>query len=156
MDASGVAVNNDSPNDTHQDNRKDAESYRRIELITGTTRRRRWSDDERARILAESFEPGANISAVARRHGVHGGLLHSWRKKAKTRADEVAQADAPQFIPVAIAKASGDVVGETAPLPLSPPGRMIEIETRGALVRVPAGVDPETLAVVLAALRRAG
>ena len=70
----GVTVNNDNHNDTHQDNRKDNESYRRIELITGTTRRRRWSDDERARILAESFEPGANISAVARRHGVHGGL----------------------------------------------------------------------------------
>ena len=156
MDASGVAVNNDSPNDTHQDNRKDAESYRRIELITGTTRRRRWSDDERARILAESFEPGANISAVARRHGVHGGLLHTWRKQAKMRTDEAAQADAALFIPVAIAKVSGAAVGETAPLPLSPPGRMIEIETRGALVRVPAGVDPQTLAVVLAALRRAG
>ena len=155
MDASGVAVKNDSPNDTHQDNRNDNGSYRRIELITGTARRRRWSDDERARILAESFEPGANISAVARRHGVHGGLLHSWRKKAKTRAEEGAQADAPLFIPVAIAKASGDPVGET-PQPLTPPGRMIEIETRGALVRVPAGVDPETLAVVLAALRRAG
>ena len=156
MDAWGATVNNDDHNDTHQDNRKDNGGYRRIELITGTTRRRRWSDDERARILAESFEPGANISAVARRHGVHGGLLHSWRKKAKTRADEVAQADAPQFIPVAITKASRHAVGETAPLPLPSPGRMIEIETRGALVRVPAGVDPQTLAVVLAALRRAG
>ena len=62
----------------------------------------------------------------------------------------------PLFIPVAIAKVSGDAVGETAPRPLSPSDRMIEIETRGALVRVPAGVDPETLAVVLAALRRAG
>lgn len=151
----GATVNNDDQNDTHQDNRNDNQVYRRIELITGTTRRRRWSDDERTRILAESFEPGANVSAVARRHGVNGGLLHSWRKKARTRAGEAAQADAPQFIPVAIAKASSDAVGETPRL-LSPPGRMIEIETRGALVRVPAGVDPETLAVVLAALRRAG
>ena len=148
-------MRNDSPNDTHQDSRNDDGSYRRIELITGTMRRRRWSDDERARILAESFEPGANISAVARRHGVNGGLLHYWRKQARTRAREAAQADAPLFIPVAIAKASGEAIGET-PRPLPPPGRMMEIETRGALVRVPAGVDPETLAVVLAALRRAG
>ena len=154
MDAWGTVVNNDNHNDTHQDNRKDNESYRRIELITGTTRRRRWSDDERARILAESFEPGANVSAVARRNGVHGGLLHYWRKQAKTQAREAAQGDAPLFIPVAIAKASGDAIGETRPL--SSRGRMIEIETRGALVRVPVGVDPETLAVVLAALRRAG
>ena len=154
MDAWGTVVNNDNHNDTHQDNRKDNGSYRRIELITGRTRRRRWSDDERARILAESFEPGANISAVARRHGVHGGLLHYWRKQAKTR-NAAAPADAPLFIPVAIAKASGGGVGET-PQPLSSRDRTIEIETRGALVRVPAGVDPETLAVVLAALRRAG
>ena len=89
-------------------------------------------------------------------HGVHGGLLHSWRKQAKTLAEEAAQVDAPQFIPVAIAKASSDGIGEAAPLPPSPRGRMIEIETRGAVVRVPLGVDPETLAVVLAALRRAG
>ena len=148
-------MNNDDHNDTHQDNRKDNESYRRIELITGTSRRRRWSDDERTRILAESFKPGANVSAVARRHGVNGGLLHYWRKQARTRAREAAQADAPLFIPVAIAKASSDAVGETPRL-LSSRGRMIEIETGGALVRVPTGVDPETLAVVLAALRRAG
>ncbi len=148
-------MNNDDHNDTHQDNRNDSQGYRRIELITGTARRRRWSDDERARILAESFEPGANVSAVARRHGVNGGLLHYWRNQARTRAREEAQADAPLFIPVAIAKASSAAVGETPRL-LSSPGRMIEIETRGALVRVPKGVDPETLAVVLAALRRAG
>ena len=148
-------MKNDSPNDTHQDNRNDNEGYRRIELITGTTRRRRWSDDERARILAESFEPGANVSAVARRHGVNGGLLHYWRKQARARGGKAAQADAPLFIPVAIAKAGGDANCETPRL-LSPHGRMIEIETRGALVRVPAGVDPETLAVVLAALRHAG
>jgi transposase len=154
MDAWGATVNNDSHNDTHQDNRKDNGSYRRIELITGRTRRRRWSDDERARILAESFEPGANISAVARRNGVHGGLLHYWRKQAKTR-NAAAPADAPLFIPVAIARANGDAVGERS-RPLSPSGRMIEIETRGGLVRVPTGVDPETLAVVLAVLRRAG
>jgi hypothetical protein len=73
----------------------------------------------------------------------------------QTLVDEAAQADAPPFIPVAIAKASGDMVGET-PRPLLPPGGMIEIETGGALVRVPTGVDAETLAVVLAALRRAG
>ncbi|WP_294536084.1 transposase [uncultured Rhodoblastus sp.] len=107
-------MRNDSPNDTHQDNRNDNGGYRRIELITGTTRRRRWSDDERARILAESFEAGANISAVARRHGVHGGLLHSWRKKARMRADEAAQTDPPLFIPVAVAKANGDVLQNRA------------------------------------------
>jgi transposase len=43
---------------------RQGESYRRVEVITGQGRRRRWTSEERARILAESFEEGANISEV--------------------------------------------------------------------------------------------
>jgi transposase len=156
MAASDIAVKNDSHNDTHQDTRKGDERYRRVELITGTTRRLRRSDEERARILAESFEPGANISAVARRHGVNGGLLHYWRKRAKALACETTTTQAPLFIPVAVAEASDAAVGETAAESASRrPMIEIEIETAGARVRVPEGVDAKTLSVVLAALRRA-
>lgn len=45
-------------------------TVRRIELITGTGRRRRWSADDKARIVVESLKPGANVSEVARRHGL--------------------------------------------------------------------------------------
>jgi transposase len=145
---------NDSHNDTHHDSRNGDERYRRVELITGRTRNLRRSDGERARILAESFEPGANIAAVARRHGVNGGLLHYWRKRAKAKAREAAAMQKPLFVPVAIAEASEAAVGATAPESVSR-GRMIEIETAGARVRVPEGVDAKTLTVVLTALRRA-
>ena len=154
MDASDIAVKNDSHNDTHQDGRKGDERYRRIELITGTKRCLRRSDEERARIVAESFEPGANISAVARRHGVNGGLLHHWRRRAKAQAREMTATRAAVFIPVAIAKGSETASGEIAPGSGSC-ARLIEIETAGARVRVPEGVDAKTLTVVLAALRRA-
>jgi transposase len=53
---------------------------RRIEVITGAERRRRWSAEEKATITAESLEPGVKVAAVARRHGVSLGLLHSWRR----------------------------------------------------------------------------
>jgi transposase len=56
--------------------------YRRIEVITGWRKRRDWSDEEKARIVCESAEPDANISAVARRHGVNRGLLNAWRREA--------------------------------------------------------------------------
>jgi transposase len=152
-------VNNDTHNDTHDDGRKGDDRYRRVELITGTTRHLRRSDDERARIVAESFEPGANIAAVARKHGVNGGLLHYWRKRAKARALEMRTTQGPLFIPVSVANpsaaASGEAaVGEVASGPVSH-GRMIEIETSGARVHVPEGVDAKTLSIVLAALRRA-
>jgi transposase len=54
--------------DAMLDARQEGDSYRRIEVITGQRRRRRWTAQE-ARIVAESFEEGANISEVARRNG---------------------------------------------------------------------------------------
>lgn len=60
----------------------EAGDYQRIEVITGCRRRRNWTDDERAQIVAESAVPGANISDVAHRWGVHRGLLTVWRREA--------------------------------------------------------------------------
>ena len=56
---------------------------RRFELITGTGRRRRWSTDEKARILVESLKPGANISEVARRNGLSPQQLFGWRREVR-------------------------------------------------------------------------
>ena len=56
---------------------------RRLELITGTGRRRRWSTDEKARILVESLRPGANISEVARRNGLSPQQLFGWRREVR-------------------------------------------------------------------------
>ena len=56
---------------------------RRIELITGPERRRRWSEDDKARIVVESFAPGANVSAVARRNGLSPQQLFAWRREAR-------------------------------------------------------------------------
>jgi transposase len=72
---------NASLNAMHQD-RHEADPYRRIELITGTARRRRWTIEEKAAIVAESTRPGVNVAEVARRFGVNRGLLQTWRRKA--------------------------------------------------------------------------
>ncbi|MCK1498292.1 transposase, partial [Bradyrhizobium sp. 188] len=52
-----------------------ADTLQRVEIITGTGRRRRWSADAKAAIVAESFAPGASVSAVARRHDISPSLL---------------------------------------------------------------------------------
>ena len=63
-------------------------------LVPLTLRRRRdWSDEEKARILAESSDPGVNICEVARRNGVNRGLLNVWRRKAR-----LASSEGPQFV----------------------------------------------------------
>ena len=49
----------------------DGHSFRRVEVLTGTPRRRRWTDAEKAAIVAESLAPGARTSEIALRHGLH-------------------------------------------------------------------------------------
>ncbi|MGA2495256.1 MAG: transposase [Roseiarcus sp.] len=61
--------------------RREGDSYQRIEVITGTRRRRSWSGSEKARVVAASKEPEANISEVARCNGVSRGLLTAWRRQ---------------------------------------------------------------------------
>src|SRR5512144_2313902 len=80
------------------DARQEGDSYRRIEVITGQSRRRRWTAEEKARIVAESFETDANISEVARRNGVARGLLTAWRHRFATAA----RSKVPSFVPVQI------------------------------------------------------
>ncbi len=142
--------------DAMLDARHEGDSYRRIELITVQTA------EEKARIVAESFEEGANISEVARRHGVVRGLLTVWRHKFAVAAG----AKVASFVPLRV-DAGRDVGtgGEPAghsPAPtrllakVPPPGKLcgaIEIELSGARIRVEPGADPTTLCAVLAALR---
>jgi transposase len=148
--------------DAMLDARQEGDAYRRIEVITGQRRRRRWTAEDKARIVAESFEEGANISEVARRNGVVRGLLTVWRHKfAATAGVKV-----PSFVPVRIDAESGrGTAGEPGRFPpaqtrlletASRPGMLrgvIEIEVSGARIRVEPGVDPSTLSTVLSALR---
>lgn len=54
--------------------------FRRIELLTGDARRRRWTTEQKLTIMEQSFEPGETVSSTARRHGVAPNLLYRWRK----------------------------------------------------------------------------
>ena len=121
---------------------------RRLEVITGVGGRRRWSADEKARILEEAMAPGAVVSEVARRHGMSPQHLFTWRRQAKRKADDHPLA----FTPV--------VVAPDTPQPASVACReavieiaVIEIAVEGAVIRVPSGVDGATLALVLQALK---
>ena len=62
--------------------------------------RRRWSEDEKAAIIAEALQPGVNVSAIARRHGIQPSLLFRWRKLAQ---QEATPASSPAFLPVSLA-----------------------------------------------------
>jgi transposase len=81
------------------------QSVRRVEVLSGPERRRRWSWEEKARIVAESLAPDAVASSIARRHGLHRNQLYAWRKELRAAADGAAAAAAPaplDFVPVVI------------------------------------------------------
>ena len=129
-------------------------TYRRIEVITGRRQRRNWTDEEKARILAESAEPDVNISAVARRWGVNRGLLNVWRREAglTSRRSSKTCGQQAMFVPVT-------VVGDRTSPESSPSdfahfaaGR-IEIELAGARMTVIGSVAPELAQAMVAALR---
>ena len=76
-------------------------AVRRLEVITGTGRRRRFSADDKARIVEETLIAGAVVSEVARRHGLSPQQLFGWRRQARQPA--VADTDAaPQFVPAVV------------------------------------------------------
>ncbi len=55
-------------------------TYDRVEVITSVQRRRRWSTEEKVRIVEETYLPGNSVSLVARRHGIAGNQLFTWRR----------------------------------------------------------------------------
>src|SRR3954451_15602797 len=77
-----------------------ANSFRRLEVITGGGRRRRWSLEEKARIVAESLDPRTSASAVARRYGLHASQLFTWRQRLAAPA----ACEGPGFVPHAVAQ----------------------------------------------------
>src|SRR5215203_7205139 len=101
-----------------------ADGFRRLEVITGVGRRRRWTDEDKARIVAESLDPSTTASAVARRYGLHVSQLFTWRQQLTTSAAR----EAPAFVPVVVAEGGAAMSAEMA-------GRM-EIALGPAVVRV--------------------
>ena len=134
--------------------------FRRIELLTGPARRRRWSEAEKARIVAETLVPGAVVSATARRWQVCPQQVFGWRRAA--RAGDVALptgSDGPAFVPI-VSAAPRPMVTEAAPStpamtvpPVPPPAPAVEVTLAGAVVRVAPGTEGALLTAVLRAVR---
>jgi transposase len=78
------------------------EAVHRLEVITGTGRRRRFSDDYKAGIVGETLVPGAVVSDVARRHGLTPQQLFGWRRQARQPVTAGTDAEGPRFVPVVV------------------------------------------------------
>jgi transposase len=130
----------------------------RVEVLGGIERRRRWSQDDKMRIVEETLVPGAKVTEVARRNGIAASVVFTWRRQART-IEKVG----PCFAPVQIvaaetsgenAKALSDDDRRLRPVPVTRVG-LIEIDLGNRRrIRVDAQVDPDALARVLDVLER--
>ena len=136
--------------DNVSDNAKGV-GYRRIEVLTGPGRRRRWSDDDKARIIAETAQPGAVVTDVARRWQVSPQQVFDWRRQARKALAAVTAPAEPAFVPIV-----AETLAPSSPEQVAAPARAtaaIEIKVAGAVLRVAPGTDGELLTMVLRAIR---
>ena|ERR1700726_655448 len=123
----------------------------RVDIRTGVGRRRRWTDEAKGRVVAESYVAGAVVSEIARRYDITPQHLFGWRKAARSgRLVLPAEAATPMFVPVVTAVGEPGAAGG-----IGDRGGSIVIEIAGAVVRVTVGVDVGWLRDVLRAVKAA-
>lgn len=121
----------------------------RGEVLSGPERRRRWSDEEKLRVLAQSVAPGSSVSLTCRMHGISTGQLYTWRKQFR-------QGELTGFVPVSV------VADAALPGPTTVPDvsdhvptavGVIEVELpNGVKLRLTGDVGEAALRRVLSAL----
>jgi transposase len=119
----------------------------RIEVLDGPTGRRRWPDDVKARIVAESFQPGARVCDVAAKYGLIARHLSGWRGQARKGELVVPIDAAPAFVPLVI-----EPLADAAAV--SADTGVIRVEICGAVLHVAPDCSPERAAALVAALRK--
>jgi transposase len=139
------------------------EPVRRLEVFTGAGRRRKWSDEDKARIVAEIVASGASVCSIARRHGLSPQQLFGWRRQLREAAAGQTDSEEVQFVPAVVdavvpASAPGrDLSQERKALrcKLRPDAGIIEIEVDGITIRAGRGADTTMIASIVQALKAA-
>ena len=112
-------------------------------------RRRTWSADQKQRIIAESFAPGASVAEVARRYGLNANMLFTWRRRGR-RAGGGNDGEPAKIVPMRVVEAMSTAIG-TAPGSM---GRMEIVLVGGERIIVGPDVDATALARIIKALAR--
>ena len=126
----------------------DTNVVRRRAEVTRVVRRRRWSDEEKGRIVGEAIAPGAVVADVARRHDLTPQHLSNWIREAKDGRFALPAGEMPSFVPVVVESARASrATHERRPT-------IIEIVIGSIRVRVPDGANARDVVAVLHAVRR--
>ena len=134
----------DSKKDVHLEG-SSAGSVIRLEVLEVTSGRRMRSEAERARIVAESLLPGAQVSEVARKHGATRWQIYDWRRRFRQRGILTScEASPPTFAPLVVERALEE---------LPAPAIKLEIAIGDVVLRTDTAIDGEQLSRVIRAVR---
>ena len=136
------------------------------EVIEVVERRRSWPTETKLTILMEALEPGATITATADRYGVARGLVYTWMRLAREGRMPGLTVNRPPptgFVPVRMEEVAPQVAAPPAAVPTPEPARLVATPRRrpslveitlgnGRCVKVDEGIDPATLAAIVAVL----
>lgn len=139
----------------HNDDHSDVSTPirpRRMELLSGPERRRKWSEDLKLAIVAEALTGDAAVSDVARRHDVRPSQLFGWIRRFRDEAARESKHQLPPIEPPMFAPAVMRVEPMPMPAAVEVPAS-IEISVGTASVRIHGAVDSRTLSAVLKALK---
>jgi transposase len=130
----------------------EATSVRRLEVITGTGRRRQFSEDFKAGIVEETLVPGAVVSEIARRNGLTPQQVFTWRRQARRPA--ASETEAPKFVPAVVESTlRARAIRQRKRTRRARISGSIEVEIEGVSVRIGRGAEAKTVAAVLRALK---
>ena len=138
---------------------------RRFEVFTGVGGRRRWTREEKAAIIAESYAGVESVCAVANRHGLRHTQLFTWRREMRQAAAAagvtlpvaIAPVPEPLFVP-AVIEPEPMLVPQPAPRKKRPrrtraDAAAVELEIDGVAVKIARGADAGVIAAVIDALK---
>jgi transposase len=136
-------------------------AYERVEVITSVERRRRWSTQEKLRLVAESYRAEDGVGVVADQAGLHRSLLQRWRRQVRDGTLVADRIGASSFVPVAIHDSEAVAVATPA-LATALTGRphgavrgLVEIDLpNGCRVRVEQDIPTAALRRIIGALVR--
>ena len=120
----------------------------KIEVLPVRGGRRRWPDEVKARIVAETLEPGATVRGVAQRYDVHSNQLTGWRRLARDGRLVLPSLDTDMaFVPLAVSTEGSGVSAVV--------GERVEVVLERVTVRLDAAVPACRLAEIVTALNAA-
>jgi transposase len=137
------------------------ETARRLEIFTGSGRRRNWSAEDKAAIITESYGGVETVCAVARRHGLTPSQLFAWRRQARRSAADEEEAVPPAFVPAIVETTASNETDQERGVqghagrcePDQPVSGIIEVAMGGVMVRVGRGAEAKMVAAVIRALK---